>query len=71
MTTKHWTIREVEDEDVSHEGQLGRGGYGEVHKVCPSTFLTDFQDVQPQSQQGTETQNRLMRNFDPLYILDS
>jgi hypothetical protein len=48
MTTTHWTIREVEVEVVSHKGELGTGGFGEVHKVCPSTILTDFQDVRPQ-----------------------
>ncbi len=29
--TKHWTIRD--EEDFVHEEILGRGGFGEVHKV--------------------------------------
>jgi hypothetical protein len=29
---KHWTIRD-EEEDIVHHELIGRGGYGEVHKV--------------------------------------
>lgn len=29
---KHWTVLESED-NVVHQEELGRGGYGEVHKV--------------------------------------
>jgi hypothetical protein len=31
---KHWAIHDKEDEEeIFHEGLLGEGGYGEVHKV--------------------------------------
>jgi hypothetical protein len=31
---EHWALRDNEDEEeIFHEGLLGEGGYGEVHKV--------------------------------------
>lgn len=32
IESKHWTIRD-EEENLIHQELLGRGGYGEVHKV--------------------------------------
>jgi hypothetical protein len=34
MATKHWVIRDNE-ENVVHETAIGAGGYGEVHRVYP------------------------------------
>jgi hypothetical protein len=38
MESRHWTIRDHE-EDVVHEEQIGSGGFGEVHKVRFQTFI--------------------------------
>jgi len=32
VTAKHWTIRD-DEETVIHDSLIGRGGFGEVHKV--------------------------------------
>jgi len=41
IESKHWTIREEED-NITHEGLLGQGGYGEVHKVSLQRSLANF-----------------------------
>jgi hypothetical protein len=41
MKCKHWTIGE-EEENITHEALLGKGGYGEVHKVNLQRSLANF-----------------------------
>jgi len=41
IESKHWTIRE-EEENIMHKALLGRGGYGEVHKVNLQRSLANF-----------------------------
>ena len=46
-TPKHWTVQDDEDGAVVHDSLLGRGGFGEVHKVIaiPFALLTPPEDV--------------------------
>lgn len=50
MNTKHWTVRE-DEENIYHETLLGQGGFGEVHKVNRSTLTQLIQMFNSEAQQ--------------------
>jgi len=57
-----WTLRENE-QNVIHQGLLGSGGYGEVHKVpnIPDTSANAL-DAQYQFGRGTQLRKQSLTN---------